>query len=127
MAVQLRECCSVYVFPPPPDRDLERRIRGGYRDMPGLRLSSPQAMRLWSVDPAACNRVLDGLIEAGFLRRDQDGRYALVTAGREEPTARSAAGVRSFTGVASNTGENLERPSLRSIPHEAKEHGRSDS
>ena len=76
MATQLREPCSVYVFPPPPDRDLERRIRGEYREMPGLRLSREQAMRLWSLDRAACGRVLDTLIEAGFLRRDQHGRYA---------------------------------------------------
>lgn len=77
MSVQLREPCSVFVFPPPPDRDLDRRIRGEYREMPGLRLSRQQALRLWSVDPTACGRVLDGLIEAGFLRRDQYGRYAL--------------------------------------------------
>ena len=77
MATQLRELCSVYVYPPPPDRDLERRIRGEFREMPGLRISRPQAMRLWSVDPAACGRVLDRLIDAGFLRRDQYGRYAL--------------------------------------------------
>jgi len=77
MATQLGELCSVNVFPSPPDRDLERRIRGEFREMPGLRLSRPQAMRLWSVDPAACGRVLDALIEAGFLRHDQYGRYAL--------------------------------------------------
>ena len=45
--------------------------------MPGLRLSRSQAMRLWSDDRAACGRVLDALIEAGFLRHDQYGRYAL--------------------------------------------------
>ena len=76
MATQLHEPYSVYVFTPPPDRDLERRIRGEFREMPGLRLSRAQAMRLWSADPAACGRVLDGLIEAGFLRLDQFSRYA---------------------------------------------------
>ena len=77
MATQLGELCSVYVYPPPPDREMERRIRGEYREMPGLRLSRSQAMRLWSDDPTACGRVLDALIDAGFLRHDQYGRYAL--------------------------------------------------
>lgn len=57
------------------DDPLLQRIRTEFLEMPGLRLTRRQAERLWAVDQATCARVLDELIEAGFLTRAADGRY----------------------------------------------------
>ena len=56
------------------------RIRGEFREMPGLRLKREQAQRLWSLDEAQCQRLLDMLIQAGFLARSSDGLYGLPSA-----------------------------------------------
>jgi hypothetical protein len=47
--------------------DLARRIRGEYSEMPGLRLTLPQACRLWQLDLTTCQRMLQKLIDDGFL------------------------------------------------------------
>ena len=44
------------------------RVRGEFNEMPGLRLTPKQAARLWGLDPAACEEVLERLIESSFLR-----------------------------------------------------------
>jgi len=55
--------------------DLRWRIRSEYLEMPGLRLSLDQASRLWGLERAACESLLDALIGINFLQRDRDGRY----------------------------------------------------
>ena len=45
------------------------RIRSEYREMPGLRLTVPQAARLFGLEPASCERMLNGLVEDGELSR----------------------------------------------------------
>jgi len=52
-----------------PSKDLERRVCGEYREMPGHRLTLPQACRLWGTDARTSARVLNRLVESGFLRR----------------------------------------------------------
>ena len=52
-----------------------RRVRGEYLEMPGLRLTSTQAARLWAMDRQASERILDGLTLAGFLLRNGRGAY----------------------------------------------------
>lgn len=54
------------------------RIRGEFLEMPGLRLTSAQAARLWSVDRRTSNWILDGLTTAGFLR-NREGAYLLAS------------------------------------------------
>ena len=49
------------------------RIRGEFLEMPGMRLTGPQAQRLWGLDAAACEALLDMLVDAGFLVRTSDG------------------------------------------------------
>ena len=49
------------------DEQLCARIQAEYREMPGLRLTLPQAARLFSIEPARCERVLSVLVEAGHL------------------------------------------------------------
>lgn len=64
--------------------DLLSRARGEYLEMPGLSLTVPQAQRLWGLDSVACRQVLQGLIEAGFLKRRADGTYVRRTSGAME-------------------------------------------
>ena len=58
-----------------PPETLVVRIRGEYREMPGLRLTFAQACRLWQVDGATCNAVLQTLVDEGFLIGRQDGTF----------------------------------------------------
>jgi hypothetical protein len=52
------------------------RVRGEFLEMPGLRLTIEQCVRLWSLDRETCEALLRALVEAGFLCRDSGGRYA---------------------------------------------------
>ena len=54
---------------------LEARVRSEYLEMPGLSLAPAQAARLWALDRSLSERVLDRLVDAGFLRRTRDGVY----------------------------------------------------
>lgn len=54
---------------------ITERIRGEFREMPGLTLTVAQARRLWSLDPSTCSAVLTQLVETGFLCRRADGAY----------------------------------------------------
>jgi hypothetical protein len=69
---------------------LERAI-GEFAEMPGLRLTLTQAKRLWDLDEPTCVRLLERLVEFGFLchtvcgyARASDGRIACPLARTEE-------------------------------------------
>ena len=49
------------------------RVRGEFREMPGLQLTLAQAQRLFGLDPAACRHAIDVLVEASFLRCTNSG------------------------------------------------------
>jgi hypothetical protein len=51
------------------------RVDSEYQEMPGLSLTAAQARRLWRLDPATCDRVLEALVREGHLRRTRDGMY----------------------------------------------------
>jgi hypothetical protein len=55
--------------------DLLTRIRMEYVEMPGLRLTSRQAQRMWNLDPGACEQLLAALLEEEFLSRTADGAF----------------------------------------------------
>lgn len=57
------------------------RVRGEFREMPGMRLTLEQAMRLWSLNRETCASVLDELVASRFLQRDVNGRYKLTHGG----------------------------------------------
>jgi hypothetical protein len=57
---------------------LVNRVRGEFLEMPGLRLTVPQAARMWGVDSAACRAVIDVLVQAAFLRWTPTGAIARV-------------------------------------------------
>ena len=44
------------------------RIREEFREMPGLRLTVPQATRLWGLDLGTCRSVIEELVAAEYLR-----------------------------------------------------------
>jgi hypothetical protein len=50
-------------------------ILGGYAHVPGLRLTRQQACRIWTLDDARCQGIMDALVDAGFLRLGADGAY----------------------------------------------------
>jgi hypothetical protein len=47
---------------------LVNRVRNEFLEMPGLRLTSRQAARLWGLDASACDHVIDVLVRSAFLR-----------------------------------------------------------
>lgn len=55
--------------------DVLRRVRGEYMEMPGLRLTTAQARRLWGLDHADCDKLLTALVDAKFLFRTRDGAF----------------------------------------------------
>ena len=69
------EPCTIMLFRTAAEDALLRRVRGEYREMPGMRLTIDQAMRLWDVDRQTCQWLLDSLVEAQFLAIDANGRY----------------------------------------------------
>ena len=58
-----------------PHDDVLRRVQGEYKEMPGLRLTTAQAQRLWGLDRAACDALLGALVDAKFLLRTRDGAF----------------------------------------------------
>jgi hypothetical protein len=53
------------------------RIRGEYREMPGLKLTVSQAARLWQVDEMNIEKMLDRLVADGLLHRTHSGAYLI--------------------------------------------------
>jgi hypothetical protein len=50
--------------------DLQVRLTAEFSEMPGLRLTLAQAVRLFSLDTERCAQVLDILVERGVLSTD---------------------------------------------------------
>ena len=64
---------------------MTERVRGEFREMPGLTLTLAQAGRLWSLDPATCDEVLGQLVSSGFLRRRADGAFCRASDIKDRP------------------------------------------
>jgi hypothetical protein len=47
--------------------------------MPGLKLTLPQAQRLWHLREQECEELLGALIDAKFLGRSSDGQFVRVS------------------------------------------------
>ena len=56
------------------------RIRGEFLEMPGLRLTIPQARRLLGLDMLTCSAALAILKAAGVLATTRDGAFVLAEA-----------------------------------------------
>jgi hypothetical protein len=82
----LKECgvhepCSIVLHRSATEDALLRRVRSEFRELPSMRLTLAQAMRLWNLDRPTCCTVLDSLVASHFLQQDLNGRYARVHAG----------------------------------------------
>ena len=69
--------------PPRPSQSngLLLRVIEDFDEMPALRLTTRQAMRLWGLDRPMCEALLQTLVEDGFLVRDSRGQFAKRRAG----------------------------------------------
>ena len=76
-----RETCAAAIFHTPAGDALLLRVQGEFREMPGMRLTVEQAMRLWDLDLPTCNDVLRSLVATHFLERDLNGRYTRAHGG----------------------------------------------
>jgi hypothetical protein len=65
-----------------PFDDVLRRVQGEYLEMPGLRLTTAQAQRLWGLDRIVCDTLLGALVDAKFLSRTRDGSFVRTDQGR---------------------------------------------
>jgi hypothetical protein len=52
-----------------------QRIQGEYLEMPGLRLTTAQAQRLWGLERDTCEALLAALVDTKFLCRTRDGAF----------------------------------------------------
>lgn len=75
------EPCTVMLFRTSNEDALLRRARGEYREMPGMRLTINQAMRLWDLDRQTCEWLFNSLVDAQLLTIDVSGRYRKVHTG----------------------------------------------
>ena len=122
------ETCTIEVFHPTAEQLLERRIRGEFKEMPGLRLSSQQAPRLWSVDRELCSRNRNvrghawsraGLDQIGLRHTGMCRCIAGIKSERlleERDRGPRAAGSRIFEGELSAETELARFLGLRSAP-----------
>jgi hypothetical protein len=73
--------CTISNFRPFDQLQILHRVLGEFREMPGMRLTLEQAMRLWSLSRETCASVLDELMASHVLQRDVSGRYKLDPGG----------------------------------------------
>ena len=69
----LSERSSAHTVPlvaPIEEHDLCDRIQAEFREMPGLKLTLPQASRLFGIELTRCGRVLGALVHARCLATD---------------------------------------------------------
>jgi len=62
------------------------RVRGEFVEMPGLELTLPQAVRLWTLGADDCRYVIDALVDVGFLK--WTARRTIVRTGMNLPVGR---------------------------------------
>ena len=68
-------------MPAQPLDDVLRRVQGEYIEMPGLRLTTAQAQRLWGLDRGMCEELLKALVNAKFLSQTRDGSFIKTDGG----------------------------------------------
>jgi Fic family protein len=55
--------------------NLVQRIREEFEEAPGLHFTVSEASRFWGLDEPTAERVLDRLLEMGFLAQGDDERF----------------------------------------------------
>lgn len=61
-----------------PIDEVLRRVQCEFLEMPGLRLTGPQARRLWGLEATTCDALLGALVDANFLFKTRDGAFMRV-------------------------------------------------
>ena len=59
-------------------RDLLSIVRGEFCEMPGLQLTKPQIQKMWGIESATCDALVDELVNQHFLKLTQRGAYGRV-------------------------------------------------
>ena len=73
--------------------DVLRRVKGEFLEMPGLRLTEPQARRLWGLDADSCGALLGRLVDSKFLFQTRNGAFMRIEhAGPLKASLRTRAG-----------------------------------
>jgi hypothetical protein len=57
-----------------------RLVRAEFDEVPGLSLTQRQAQRLWHLDDASCDALLERMVAARYLRRTTRGLYVRADA-----------------------------------------------
>lgn len=65
--------------------DVLQRIQGEFVEMPGLRLTTAQAQRLWGLERDVCDALLGALVDAKFLAMTRDGAFIRMDGARPAP------------------------------------------
>jgi hypothetical protein len=65
--------------------DVLQRIQGEFLEMPGLRLTAPQAQRLWGLERDICDALLEALVDSKFLMQTRDGAFIRPDGARPTP------------------------------------------
>ena len=91
--------------------DIIRRVQGEFLEMPGLRLTEPQARRLWALEPSLCNAVLTELVENGFLLQTRDGAFVRVDVASPLKAGRHGAHKKTLGGLTARGGGQTCRSS----------------
>jgi hypothetical protein len=73
---------------------LVARIRGEYREMPGLRLTFAQGCRFWQIDALTCETLLAQLVQEQFLYMTDNGAYVALPTIHQQAKAHLSAPVR---------------------------------
>jgi len=66
-------------------KEILNRIQMEYVEMPDLKLTLPQARRLWNLDSLICEAAMDALVAVKFLAQTPDGKYLRRTAATSSP------------------------------------------
>ena len=69
------------------------RIRAEYLEMPGLRLTAPQARCLFGLDSENLDPVLAALVDAKFLSQTNNGMFAIASTTGVAPGRTAGIGV----------------------------------
>jgi hypothetical protein len=56
---------------------LLQRVRAEFAELPCLRLTRPQAQRLFGLRSDVCDRIMSALVSEGTILRDVDDRYRM--------------------------------------------------
>lgn len=78
---EAHEPCSIVTYRTFHEDAVRRRVRNEFREMPAMRLTLDQAMRLWDLDRPTCCAMLESLVASHFLQQDRNGRFAKAHGG----------------------------------------------